>query len=112
MKKRDAQLGMGVDIGPKTIELFESELKKAKTVLWNGPLGVFEIDPFGNGSREVAKVLADSHAVSILGGGHTASCVAKFDLKDKMTHISTGGGASLEYLEGRALPGIVALSDK
>ncbi|MFH1996100.1 MAG: phosphoglycerate kinase [Candidatus Omnitrophota bacterium] len=103
---------MGVDIGPKSAELFTAEVKTAKTVLWNGPLGVFEIDPFGNGSREVAAALADSHAVSVLGGGDTASCVAKFSLSDAMTHISTGGGASLEYLEGRVLPGIDALNDK
>ncbi|MFC1590806.1 phosphoglycerate kinase, partial [Candidatus Omnitrophota bacterium] len=103
---------MGVDIGPKTAEIFKKEVKQAKTVLWNGPLGVFEIDPFGEGSKEIAATLAGTSAVSILGGGDTASCVAKFALTDKMTHISTGGGASLEYLEGRALPGIVALNDK
>jgi phosphoglycerate kinase len=103
---------IAVDIGPKTIELFESKLKSAKTVVWNGPLGIFEMDAFSKGTAEVGKFLAGLKAVTIIGGGDTAAAVAKFKLQDKMTHISTGGGASLEFLEGKTLPGIAALTDK
>jgi len=103
---------MGVDIGPKTAESFKAALKTAKTVLWNGPLGIFEMKPFDKGSKEIAKTLAELKAISVIGGGDTASCVASFGLQGKMSHISTGGGASLEYLEGQPLPGIVALNDK
>lgn len=103
---------MGLDIGPKTIKLFEEKLKTAKTIVWNGPLGVFEMDKFANGTREIAIfVAALKGATTVIGGGDTASAMLKFKVQDKMTHISTGGGASLEYLEGRGLPGIDALQD-
>jgi 3-phosphoglycerate kinase len=103
---------IAVDIGPKTIELFDSKLKSAKTIVWNGPLGIFEMDAFSKGTAEVGKFVAGLKAVTIIGGGDTAAAVAKFKLQDKMTHISTGGGASLEFLEGKTLPGIAALTDK
>ncbi len=102
---------IAVDIGPKTIALFNEELKSAKTIVWNGPLGIFEIDAFSKGTAAVARYISELKATSIIGGGDTAAAVAKFKLQDKMTHISTGGGASLEYLEGKALPGIAALTD-
>jgi 3-phosphoglycerate kinase len=104
---------MGLDIGPKTVKLFEGRLKTAKTVVWNGPLGVFEMDKFAEGTRKIAKFLADLKGVAtIIGGGDTAAAMVKFKVDSRMTHISTGGGASLEYLEGRGLPGIDALQDK
>jgi 3-phosphoglycerate kinase len=104
---------MGLDIGPKTVKLFEDKLKTAKTIVWNGPLGVFEMDKFAKGTEEVAKFIASLKGViSVIGGGDTAAAVAKFKVDGKMSHVSTGGGASLEYLEGRGLPGIDALSDK
>jgi len=104
---------IGLDIGPKTIKLFEDTLKTAKTIVWNGPLGVFEMDKFAEGTEEVAKFIAGLKAVtSVIGGGDTAAAMSKFKVDGKMTHISTGGGASLEYLEGRGLPGIDALNDK
>jgi len=104
---------MGLDIGPKTIKLFEDKLKSARTIVWNGPLGVFEMDKFAKGTEEVAKFIAGLKGVtSVIGGGDTAAAMSKFKVEDKMTHISTGGGASLEYLEGRGLPGIDALNDK
>jgi len=103
---------IGVDIGPKTIGLFKDKLKLAKTIVWNGPLGIFEMEPFSKGTKEIAEFLANLKATTIIGGGDTASAINKFKLEDKMTHISTGGGASLEFLEGKILPGIAALSDK
>lgn len=103
---------IAVDIGPKTIGLFKEKLKSAKTIVWNGPLGIFEMDAFSKGTEEITKFIAALQAVTIIGGGDTAAAVAKFKLDDKMTHISTGGGASLEFLEGKVLPGIAALSDK
>ncbi len=103
---------MALDIGPKSAELFAEEISKAKTVVWNGPMGCFEMAPFANGTMTVTKAIADSGCISIIGGGDSVSAVNKSGLADKMTHISTGGGASLEFLEGKDLPGITALSDK
>jgi len=103
---------IAVDIGPKTIALFKEKLKSAKTIVWNGPMGIFEMDAFSRGTEEIAKFLSTLKATTIIGGGDTAAAVAKFKLEDKMTHISTGGGASLEFLEGKILPGIAALTDK
>jgi phosphoglycerate kinase len=104
---------IGVDIGPATIKLFSDELKNCKTIFWNGPLGVFEKDEFAKGTIEIAKVLANlKDAVKIIGGGDSAAAVAKAGVESKMTHISTGGGASLEFIEGKPLPGIVVLDDK
>jgi len=103
---------MGMDIGPKTIEKFCDEIRKAKMVVWNGPVGVFEMEPFAKGSRTLAECLANSGAISVIGGGDTAAAIEAFGLTDKMSHVSTGGGASLEMLEGKQLPGVVALTDK
>ena len=102
----------GFDIGTKTIEMFTEELKKAKTVIWNGPLGLFEFDQFAIGTSSIAKVLSEIDAMTIIGGGDSAAAVKKAGLEEKMTHISTGGGASLEFLEGKKLPGIECLQDK
>ena len=101
-----------LDIGPKTAKLFADKIKEAKTVVWNGPMGVFEIREFSNGTNEVAKALAESDAVTIVGGGDSALAIEMAGLKDKITHVSTGGGASLEFLEGKDLPGITAIEDK
>ncbi len=103
---------IAVDIGPKTIELFKTTLKDAATICWNGPLGIFEIDKYAEGTKKIAEFISSLKAVTIIGGGDTASAIAKFNLEDKMTHISTGGGASLEFMEGKILPGIAALQDK
>ena len=102
----------GFDIGEKTIEMFKNELKTAKTVVWNGPLGLFEFDQFAIGTNEIAHALAEIDATTIIGGGDSAAAVEKAGLADRMTHISTGGGASLEFLEGKKLPGIECLQDK
>ena len=103
---------IAVDIGPETIKLFEDKLSPAKTIVWNGPLGIFEMDAFSKGTKEVANFVSNLKAVTIIGGGDTAAAITKFKLENTMTHISTGGGASLEFLEGKSLPGIAALTDK
>ena len=104
---------MGVDIGPDTIDLYKKELKDARTVLWNGPLGIFEKDDYAKGTKELALFLAAlKDTVVIVGGGDSAAAAKKFGVADKLTHVSTGGGASLEFLEGKELPGIAAIPDK
>lgn len=102
----------GLDIGPETVELYRKELETAKTVVWNGPMGVFEFDKFAVGTNAIANILADINAITIIGGGDSAAAAEKGGFAEKMTHISTGGGASLEFLEGKSLPGIACLNDK
>jgi phosphoglycerate kinase len=101
----------GMDIGPETAAAFAAEIGRAKTVLWNGPVGRFEVEAFSRGSRRVAEALAEAHAVSVVGGGDTGAAVHRFGLTSRMTHVSTGGGASLEFLSGLPLPGVAALDD-
>ncbi len=103
---------MALDIGPKSAELFAAEVKAAKTVVWNGPMGCFEMPNFAKGTLAIAQAMADSAAITIIGGGDSAAAVTQMGLADKMSHISTGGGASLEFLEGKELPGVAALNDK
>ncbi|MBG9794767.1 phosphoglycerate kinase [Paenibacillus dendritiformis] len=102
----------GIDIGPKTREIYADVIKNSKLIVWNGPMGVFEIEPFSHGTRAVAQACAETEGYTVIGGGDSAAAVEKFHLKDKMDHISTGGGASLEFMEGKQLPGVVALNDK
>ncbi len=103
---------MGMDIGPKTVELYKKAIAEAKTIVWNGPMGVFEMENFAAGTKAIAEAMAASSATTVIGGGDSAAAVEQFGLKDKMTHISTGGGASLEFLEGKVLPGIACIEDK
>jgi phosphoglycerate kinase len=111
LKVGDEAIGdrMGLDIGPATVEIFREVLAGAKTVVWNGPMGVFEIDAFANGTIEVAKAVAGVQGMTVIGGGDSIAAVAKAGVTDRITHISTGGGASLEFLGGRSLPGVEAL---
>ena len=103
---------MGLDIGPKTRELFKQALASAKTVVWNGPMGVFEDERYAGGTRSMVEVLANLDAVTVIGGGDSAAAATQMGYADRITHISTGGGASLEFLEGKDLPGIACLADK
>ena len=103
---------MGMDIGEKTAKLYGEIIREAKTVVWNGPMGVFEMDAFSKGTEAVARACAECEGTTIIGGGDSAAAVEKLGFADKMTHISTGGGASLEFLEGLELPGIACLQDK
>lgn len=103
---------MGLDIGPKTAEKYAEVIKQSKLIIWNGPMGVFEMEPFANGTKTVANAMAETEGYTIIGGGDSAAAVEKFHVADQMDHISTGGGASLELMEGKELPGIVALNDK
>lgn len=102
---------MGLDIGPKTAELYADVIKESKLIIWNGPMGVFEMEPFAGGTQRVAKAMAETTAYTVIGGGDSAAAVEKFGVADKMDHISTGGGASLEFMEGKDLPGVTALND-
>lgn len=103
---------LGLDIGPKTSDIFAKAIKESKLIIWNGPMGVFELKPFENGTKSVGIAVAESEGYSIIGGGDSAAAVEKFNLGAQVDHISTGGGASLEFIEGKALPGVVALNDK
>ena len=103
---------MGLDIGPKTAAAHAEIIKDSKLIVWNGPMGVFEMEKFANGTKTVAQAMAETEGYTVIGGGDSAAAVEKFNVTDKMDHISTGGGASLELMEGKVLPGIAALDDK
>lgn len=103
---------MGLDIGPRTAELYDSVIRASKLVIWNGPMGVFEMAPFAEGTKRVAQAMAETDAFTIIGGGDSAAAVEKFEVAEQMDHISTGGGASLEFMEGKELPGVAALKDR
>jgi len=103
---------MALDIGPKTIELYEGIIKGAKTIIWNGPMGVFEKPPFDKGTMALARAVATSGATSVVGGGDSEKAIKTAGLTDKISHVSTGGGASLEFLSGQTLPGVAALTEK
>jgi phosphoglycerate kinase len=104
---------MGLDIGPTSVELFKEAIAQARTIFWNGPMGVFELTPFESGTREVASAVArNNRAVSVVGGGDSVAALRKFDLEERVTFVSTGGGASMKLLEGAALPGVDALQDR
>jgi len=103
---------LGMDVGPKTLALIRDKVKAAKSVVWNGPLGVFEFDAFAKGTQEVAKMVADCAGTTVVGGGDSVAAINKFGLAEKIDHVSTGGGASLEFLEGKILPGIAVLQQK
>ena len=103
---------MGLDIGQKSIELFSKEISKARTIFWNGPLGVFEWDNFSNGTKSIANAVAESQAVTVAGGGDTITALNKYKLYSKISHVSSGGGAAMEFLEGKELPGVVSLLDR
>jgi phosphoglycerate kinase len=103
---------MMLDIGPKTEQVFAQAVKESKTIVWNGPMGVFEMEPFAHGTKAVAAAIASSGATTIVGGGDTVAAIEQFSDASHFSHVSTGGGASLEYLEGRTLPGVAALGDR